>query len=174
MRRRSTRANQAGFSMVEMLMAAFILSVGILGITMLQVVSLRTARGGQNLTTAIQVAERVMDQVELEGRLSWLNITDSQYSTPGTTTPLTHLQYINNTTVPDQTFNISGQPAAIDPVDTTPVFTMHMVQNLVSTGTDGKVTDVQVLVTFTDMISTADNTTPIKRTVNLTRRIVHG
>lgn len=75
--------NQRGFSLVEMLLTAFILAVGIMGLTLLQVMAMKGARGGSSLSTAIQVGEDVLDRIELEGRLSWLNISGTQLTTPG-------------------------------------------------------------------------------------------
>ena len=47
--------------MIEMLMTAFILAVGILGLTMLLVMSLKGSRGGRSLTTAVLVGDNVME-----------------------------------------------------------------------------------------------------------------
>jgi prepilin-type N-terminal cleavage/methylation domain-containing protein len=46
---RRLHAPQAGFSMVEMLMAALILAIGILGVTMMQLMAIRATRGSKNL-----------------------------------------------------------------------------------------------------------------------------
>ena len=51
-----TRSGQAGFSMIEMLMTAFVLAIGLLGLCMLQAMSLRASRGSRSLETAVQVA----------------------------------------------------------------------------------------------------------------------
>jgi len=163
----AARKAQAGFSMVEMLMAAFILSVGILGVSMLQIMSLKAARGSQNLTTAVRVADRVMDQTELEGRLTWLNQTDSNYITPGA---LSQLQYLKAGAVATQTFDINGEPTA----DAAAAFyTMNFTKTpVVADGATGAITDVTVVVNFADAVDATS--TPIQRTVTLTRRIVHG
>ncbi len=168
--KRDIHGTQAGFSMVELLMAAFVLAIGILGITMLQVMSLRTARGSQSLTTAVQVANRVMDQVELEGRLTWLNETDTDLTTPG---DLSELQYLMDDDVPMQTFNPRGEDVADAAVaDKTPFFTVNTTKTLVTDGTTGNITDVTVAVQFAETVG--ESNVPITRTVTLTRRIVHG
>jgi len=79
---------QQGFTMVEMLMTAFILAVGIMGLSLLQVMSLKGARGGKSLSTAVQVGDAVMDRIEQEGRLTWLNVTANQYKVPAALTTL--------------------------------------------------------------------------------------
>ncbi len=168
--RQPAHPGQSGFSMVELLMAAFVLAIGILGITMLQVMSLRTARGSQSLTTAVQVANRVMDQVELEGRLTWLNTTDTDLVTPGT---LSELQYLMDDDVPVQTFNPQGEFTADAAVsDKTVFYTVNTTKTLVTDGASGRITDVTVAVQFADTVG--DSNVPITRTVTLTRRIVHG
>ncbi len=172
--RRASAQAQAGFSMVEMLLTAFILAVGIMGLTMLQVMALRGARGGRSLGTAVQVGEMVMDQIEMEGRLSWLNITATQAAVP---TALTTLQYINKVplAVP-QTFTIKGQvpvAGAPDPTDSTPFYTVVIAQNNVGAATSGVISDFTVNVNFSDQVNPATGLA-IPRTVAITRRILHG
>lgn len=165
---KANKLGQAGFSMVEMLMAAFILAIGILGLTMLQTMSLRTARGGQNLRIAVQLAEQVMDQTELEGRLTYLNATDTTQTTP---TALVGLTYINQNSV-DQYFNldpVTGQPVVTTTNLPHALFHMNMSQTYV-TGTT--LSEVTVKVMFTDSINPANQA--IIRTAAVTRRILHG
>ena len=66
LRTRTGRPPQGGFSMVEMLMTAFVMAIGILGLAMLQAMSLKASRGTRSMTTAIQVGEGVMDRIEQE------------------------------------------------------------------------------------------------------------
>ena len=112
-------AAQAGFSMVEMLMAAFIMAVGILGLSALQVMALKATRGSRSLSTAILVAEQVLDRAEMEGRLSWLNLTDRNATSPSLG-DLSGLRYITQTsgTPLVDSFNSQGRPvlaASSDP-----------------------------------------------------------
>lgn len=176
---RAARSAQAGFSMIEMLMTAFILAIGILGLSMLQVMSLKASRGSRSLTTAVGVGEKVLDQVEMEGRLSWLNITDSQYTTP-TAVPT---QYVTlATSAPpagglEQLFNIKGQTpfASTDPADSNPYFTVktYRLPTAVGGGATGNMSDFVVQVVFADIVDPTTNA-KILRTVTLTRRILHG
>jgi len=164
------RYRQSGFSMVEMLMSAFILAIGILGLAMLQAMSLRASRGGKSLHTAVQLADGVMDQIEMEGRLGWLNITDSAYTTPGT---LSQLQYIGKGTV-YLGFDAMGVATTSAPVSDKPTafYVATAVEGAATTGSTGKYSDYTVTVTFVDQ--TTSNGTPISRTVTLTRRVLHG
>lgn len=170
--RRPRAGGQSGFSMIEMLMAAFILAIGILGLTMLQVMSLRAARGSRSLTAAVQVADRVMDQIEMEGRLTWLNITDTQYTAP---TALTGLTYMGAGPFTNY-FTIKGQapdPAAALPEDQNPFFTVTTTRSvLAAAGTTGQMHDYTVVVSFVDTVDATN--TAVTRSVTLTRRIVHG
>jgi hypothetical protein len=164
---------ESGFSMVEMLMTALILAVGILGLTMLQAMSLQSSRGGRSLTAAVQIADRIMDQIEMEGRLSWLNITSSTF----TAQPLTSLQYIGNGAIPIADYDIdsnligTGQPLGSGMPQL--FFTAQATQGAsVGGGATGQMHDFTVQVNFLD--GTDASKAPITRTVTLTRRILHG
>jgi len=174
---RTIGQGQAGFSMIEMLMTAFVLAVGILGLTMLQTMSLKASRGSQSLTTAVLVAEQVMDQVDLEGRLSWLNLTSSNQITP-TLADLPNLRYL---VIPDggqlvETFNSRGgvvDAGSPDPAVSAPFFTVTTTrQPSAAVMVTGGISDVNVQVQFADGLDV--NNLPIQRTVSLTRRIWHG
>lgn len=174
---RMRRGAQAGFSMIEMLITAFILAVGILGLTMLQTLSLRASRGSRSLASAILVAEQVMDRVEMEGRLSWLNLTDTNRSAPSIATDLPNLRYI---VIPAggqlvETFNIKGgatDSSSADPLVSTPFFTVTTTRVPAAAAATGGMSDVSVQVQFVDTVDRTN--TPIQRTLSLTRRIVHG
>jgi len=156
--------------MVEMLMAIFILGIGLLGLAMLQTASLQTGRGGRSMGTAVLIGERVLDQIEMEGRLSWLNVTDSNYTTPGT---LSHLQYIGKGTT-YQGFDVSGAAQSTAPVASKPAafFVATTQESLVSTGSTGATSDYTVVIEFADQ---ADATGAVlTRYVKLVRRVVHG
>ncbi len=60
--------HQKGFSIIELLLVAFIMAVGLMGLTLLQTMALRTAFGSQQMTAALKLADRVMDGVAAEGR----------------------------------------------------------------------------------------------------------
>ena len=176
-RQRPRTGGQAGFSMIEMLMTAFILAVGLLGLCMLQTLSLRASRGSRSLNTAVQVASGVMDRVEMEGRLSWLNITDNPAVAP-TIANLPNLLYIPLALGAslNQSFNLRGElpTASPDPTVSTPFFTVvtKHVDNVGTGAGVGQISDFSVTVSFTDTLNAAAG--PVTRQVVLTRRIIHG
>ena len=174
MRTGKTRSGsaQSGFSMVEMLMTAFILAIGLLGLAMLQVMAMRAASGSRNLSIAMELAGEVMDQVDLEGRLTYDNATMTQYTVSQT---LTGLQYITNASV-EKYYNIdavTGNATEVDAPavgDASPLFHLTMTQTV---GAVMGVSDVAIRVDFIDGISQITNL-PILRTATLSRRILHG
>jgi len=173
------KGTQAGFSVIEMLIAAFILAVGILGLIMLQVMSLKASRGSKSLSSAILVAEQVMDRVEMEGRLSWLNITDTNSNVPSTATDLTHLRYITDATLTaegvTELFNSKGEvpdATSSDPVVSTAFFTVTTTRVLAPAAATGRLSDVKVRVKFVDDVDRTN--VAIQRELSLTRRIIHG
>ena len=181
-KRRTALAGQAGFSMIEMLMAAFILAVGLLGLCMLQTLSLRASGGSRNLITGTQVADREMDQVELQGRLSWLNITNSSSGAPALTDlGAANTNYLtlalNTPSAPARSYNIQGgviDASSADPRLRTPYFsaTVTRIQDVGNAGGTGQMSDFTVRVTFQDAVN--GQNLPILRQVSLTRRILHG
>ncbi|HJV48092.1 MAG TPA: prepilin-type N-terminal cleavage/methylation domain-containing protein [Geothrix sp.] len=171
--KRTSVMGQRGFSMVEMLMTAFILAVGIMGLTLLQVMSLKGGRGAKSLTTGVQVGEMIMDQIEMEGRLSWLNITASQYTAPAALTGLHYIGKGNQTGLP---FTIKGQVPvanAPDPVDAATYYQVAVSEANVSAAGSGKMGDFTVDVLFSDQVNQTTGVA-IPRHVVITRRILHG
>ena len=174
--------SQRGFTLIELLVAATILAVGILGLTMLQAMSLKASRGSTNAMTAALLAGQIMDRAELEGRLSWLNITDSNRANPS----LSDLQgfglkyiTIRSGEKLEETFNIKGglvDPKNPDPIANQPFFMAATRRVAVPAagmpGSVGQMSDMSVRVEFSDTVG-RDNRVKT-RTISLTRRIVHG
>ena len=175
------RQTEQGLSIVEVLVAMAVLSIGLLGVMLLQVMAIRGARGGRSLNTGILVAESVLDRIELEGRLSWLNLTDNP---SGAATALSTLQFVGRDRLDkDLSFTAKGavpDPQATDPADQQPFYTVNMARVSVSDTAlpTGHLSDFTVTVTFPDQSqpSAAGATSPVTRyrTVNLTRRVLHG
>lgn len=62
--------SESGFSMVELLIVALILAVGLLGLTALQVMNLSQSSGGRARNSAAYIAQTAFELIEAEGRLS--------------------------------------------------------------------------------------------------------
>lgn len=170
--RRRRMMSQAGFSMVEMLMTAFILAVGILGLTMLQTLSVRSSTGARGLSTAVLLAERTMDEITANGRNSLLYA----HSTPAVT-PSADLTDVFTAATPDRTFNFYGRPSVGDPIDQTPFFTVS-VQAVTDPGLNpgtiaaipgfGGVADMTVTVQWSEVAGAP------ARQVVLSRRVAYA
>ncbi len=160
--------------MVEMLMTAFIMAVGILGLTALQVMALKATRGSRSLGTAILVAEQVLDLAEREGRLSWLNLADTNAANP---TALAGLKYISleaGASVVD-VFNVKGVPVnaeSSDVTEATAFFTATTTRLPPSTAVRGSLSELVVSVQFVDDADTRGK--GVTRVVRLGRVISHG
>lgn len=113
---------QYGFSMVEMLMAAFILAIGILGLTALQTMSLKSSTSSKGLTTGVLVAERVLDEIESNARNTLLY----RRSFPPVTLPANLVDFLAR---PVTTYNFAGRPSVGDPIDPNPYFTVTTSMN---------------------------------------------
>ncbi len=159
--------------MVEMLMTAFILAVGIMGLTALQVMALKATRGSRSLGTAILVAEQVLDQAEREGRLSWLNLTDTNVASPAALAGLKYINLASGASVVDK-FNVKGGPVnatSTDVTETTTYFTATTTRVAPMTAMTGTLSELTVVVQFMD---DADKTgAGVKRYVRLNRLITH-
>lgn len=158
-------------------MAAFILAVGILGLTLLQAMTLRSTRGSRCLGTAVLVAEQILDRAELEGRLSWLNLTAQTAATPDTATDLPGLVYVTLAVGSPrvESFNLSGLPvvaASADPQERLAWFTATTTRAVVPAASHGRLSQFTVAVAFQEDLDTGGN--PIQRIVRLSRVIVHG
>jgi len=174
--RNRKRTGEAGFSMIEMLMTAFVMAIGLLGLAMLQTMSLRASRGSRSLSTAVRVASGVLDSVGVEGRLSWLNATDSNAAAPSLA-DLPLLRYVTLAAGDKRVeqYNSMGSPvdaASADPLVKTPFYTVTITQVPGVASVSGQISDFNVQVQFADSTDTAN--APILRTVSLTRRIIHG
>ena len=71
------RRQQGGFSMVEFLVAAFILAIGLLGLIALQVGAVAQAANGRGRITATYVANQILQQAQMEGQYSYFAKTTS-------------------------------------------------------------------------------------------------
>ena len=104
------RPAEQGFSMVEVLMAAFIMAIGLLGLAALQVTSQSFGTGSRYRGTATFIAHSILDQIQAEG-----SVTASQRFSFGVVTlPPAGFTYIGDATatassiVPGPSYTILG------------------------------------------------------------------
>ena len=154
------RTRQSGFSMIEFLVTAFILAIGLLGLTMLQAMALRASTGSRNLNAAVMVGEGVLESIQMEGRQRMLFLKYNG-SAPATT-------YFGAGDI-TQYYDIDGKK--LD--DATGAFFEVGIKSsdlIAKTATVGGTKKFTLTVQFTDMVKT----TAVKRTVTLTRQVAYA
>lgn len=157
------RSRRAGFSMIEFLITAFILAIGILGLTMLQVMSLRASTGSRALNTAVMVGEGVLESIQSEGRQRMLFLKFVG-TAPSTTyfgaDPITRYYAFDGT--------LLASPAN--------AFYTIVITNadVVALGVAGGTKRFTLVLTFADTPNPANPTTTITRTVTLTRQVAYA
>ncbi len=169
-----TRVNrQAGFSMIEMLMTAFILAVGILGLTALQSVALTAATRSKGYNGAVAVAGHILESIESQARQRWLIITNDSTATLPAYAP----DYFGAADITEN-FTFNGHypdlSAAANSVNRVPFFTVvtHGDPDLHAVATSGAIRNYTVTVTFKE--AGAAGQTAITRTVVLSKTVLYG
>lgn len=77
---------QAGFSMVEMLLVAFIVAIGLLGLGALQIVSTAQSTSSRERGTANLIGHSTLDRIQAEGAISaGERLTDDKVTSTGFT-----------------------------------------------------------------------------------------
>ena len=148
------RLQQKGFSMVEMLMAAFILAIGLLGLSMLQVMSVRSNAGSRMQTLAIGVGQNILETIDAEARQQRLFRTLD----PSNTTSLT--SYFGAPAI-NGTYSIYGTPVntgSSDPLEQATVFTTtsNCTQDVTGgSAVSGRVYSFTIVVSFVDGINSS-------------------
>lgn len=166
------RRSQAGFSIVELLVAAFIMAVGLLGLAALETVALQSGTRSKGFNTAILVAGQVLETAESQGRQTQLALVNSQ------TPPVYAPNYFSGNPVVER-FTFRGlhpDATATNPVDKTPYFTATTTAvqppGVASPAASGSLSIVTTVVTFQE--AGASGGPLITRTVTLSRNIAHG
>ncbi len=154
------RLRAAGFSLVEMLMAAFIMGIGLLGLATLQMMAIRTAGVGTRMTDSVLLAERVLESASMEATQSYLaakagtTIANARLYTPGT-----QLQYFK------------GDLTQGTATDTDIVYTVQVTVTNLVTAFQGGMDQVDVNVSFVEMVNGAGAN---RRNVQVSRQVTHG
>lgn len=166
---RASRKRESGFSMVELLMTAFVMAIGILGLTALQSLSIKSSTGSRGLTTAVLIAERAMDEILANGRNSLLYTRAS----PATTPPVA-LTNVFLVATPDRTFNFAGRPSVGDPIDTAPFFTLSVQAQAAAPGTLAAIPRFGGVANMIVTVRWTEEPTAPQRQVVLSRRVPYA
>ena len=168
---------ETGFSIVEFLMAAFILSIGLLGLATLQIMALRTTTSSRGISTAILVSEGVMERINSEARQSYLGMV---FNSAPTWTP----RYITKAPVAANVTSTAAVPAgaiidyydfAGDPLPSA-AGAYFTASSWVDAQTIGFGTTDRYFVRV-EFNESPDPTNPgqfVKRSINLIRSVVHA
>jgi len=175
---KTSRRSQLGFSMVEMLMAAFILAIGILGLAALQTMSIRSATGSRGLTTAVLVAEQVLDQIEANGRNTLLYARNEPQTIPTAVLTSVFLAApVAPPAAPNLTYNFAGRPSVGDPIDNAAFFRVYIAPGRDPLADPGVVAPVTGLGGIANMVVTVqwvEDGTGVARQVVLSRRVAYA
>lgn len=167
---------RAGFSIIEFLLAAMILGVGLLGLAALTVMSVKGFGGSRTRNAASDLAGSVLDRLALDGRLS------AAIRSNGGTIPSTALvaaatdDAVNTYADPATTFttfDLQGQAT-----NTTPVYTVTWVRRASKTALTPAATslsasaEVVVNVAWNEAVKgSSGTTTAVPRYLSFSRSI---
>jgi prepilin-type N-terminal cleavage/methylation domain-containing protein len=154
---------QAGFSLVELLMASFILAIGILGLTMLQLMAMRSNAGSRSMTTAVMIGEGVLESIQAEGRQRML------FHQVGGVAPAT--TYFGGGSMTQwYTFDGTSLPSA-----TGAYYTVNITpQDVVPISGSGGTKNFLLVISFADVVDPTNPTVTIPRTVTLSRQVLYA
>lgn len=119
---------QRGFTMVELLMAMAIFSIGMLGLAALQVVTISQGSGGRLRGTAAFLAHSVLDRAASEGQVTAAERLSNASGQPSTTSGWVFIGDASGGAVATGAalkFDINGQPIAATDTTTPVVFTIN-------------------------------------------------
>lgn len=159
-----------GFSMVEMLMAAFILAVGLLGLSLLQVLSLRGDNASRVQHVAIGIGQNILESIDSEARQARLfRVMDPASAAPVLSSYFGGTQVVNS-------YNFYGTPvnaASADPLERVQVLyaTVDCVKETTgASAASGGIYDFIVAVHFYD--SKTSTGTLTERVQTFRRKVV--
>jgi len=102
-----TLKQNKGFTLVELLVAVYVLLIGICGILSLFINSMSSIQSSWDLTTATTHAQYILEEMQSINNLGEIELTDwSQWA-----------QKQNLNTLPEETFNVTYSDPPNDPLD---------------------------------------------------------
>lgn len=163
---------ERGFSMIELLVVAFIMGVGLLGLASLQMMSIRAGGTSTRLSDAVRVGEMLMEAASAEGTQSLLGL---KYGGGGAAAPVMlsiaapqNFYYGYDTTV---TGGLAVGGLKQLPDATGAIFTANVSrQTTFGSVGFGATSLFTVQVTFTELLGS----TSVTRTVRNAREVAHA
>lgn len=132
------REAESGFSMVELLIVAVIMAVGLLGLTAMQTMNVVQAAGGRGRSTAAYIAQSAFGLIEAESRMSLAKVppttrvfTTATVPAPSSTRALLGGFNVQGIQVTDSGgATIASATAQIgDPAQRTPIYQVYWTRN---------------------------------------------
>lgn len=165
------RRRQRGFTMVELLITFFILAVGLMGLGMLQVMSMKVNLTSRSYGQGVFLAEQVMDQIHSEARVTqkWVR---EQFASP-----VTSLEFMPpaNGAYPDLYFTIDGTRQVIASPNSSTYYTVRITREELIPATagdmQGGLSRFTVSVVFKDAIDPKNPGQLIERKITMNREI---
>lgn len=154
------RRGTLGFSLIEVLVAAIIVSIALLGILALQTATLRSAAGGRGRETAVYLCQAQLDNIQAEAQR--LNLA-SGFSTPSPSTAVTTFFGLATTTG-TLYFDVNGN-------STTSANKIFTVQWNRLTPRDGAPKCFEFAATATWSNETNTSNVPVVKTVQINRLV---
>ncbi len=157
--------------MVELLVAAFIMGVGLLGLAALQTMSIRTAGVGARMGDAIRLGEMVIEAASAEATQSLLgeHYQNAAASAPKWIGGVAIVEYYKYRDADEADGAKGSFKKAADATDG--LFTVTVTPTPQAAPVRGRITRFQVVVEFTE---TVVGGTPVKRSVQLFREVAHA
>ena len=164
-------AREAGFSMVELLMAAFILAIGLLGLMALQTSVIKGGAVSELRTTGVALGQGILEAVEAEARQQRLH----RAMDPGGPVPALSPCFAG--TAVAGAYNLYGgpvNPLSPDPRERVAIFSTSTLGTQLGTGAgavSGSVFQFVTTVSYPDRPDPADPTQVLTRTLSFRREV---
>jgi len=169
-----SRRRQAGFSIIEMLLVAFIVAIGLLGLAALQLVSTAQGTSSRERGTANLIAHSMLDRIQAEGSLA----AAERYNNDAVTStgfffidPASPTTAYNSTGGENLTFNIRGEVVATNAADKLFTLTWRR-QNGVSASLNTAYQEFIVNVSWQEAVKNASGQTVlVDKTISVSRYV---